>query len=68
MLYIDIELGKSVQFMPFHFETDKEIYHLELSAYSLAELVEDTDLLLITVKSKYSDLLFPFSPKASLSK
>lgn len=68
VLYIDIELGKSVQFTPFHFGTDKGIYHLELSVYSLAELIEDTDLLLITMKSKYSDLLFLFSLKASLSK
>lgn len=39
---MDIELGKSVLFKPFHFETDKGIY-LELSMYSLAEL-RKTDL------------------------
>lgn len=42
ILYMDIELGKSVLFKPFHFETDKGIY-LELSMCSLAEL-RKTDL------------------------
>lgn len=51
---MDIELDKSIQFKPFYFKTDRRIY-LELSVCSLNELIEDTDLFLITVKSKCGD-------------